>query len=242
MKLRASVAFVSGVVVAVASLGATTWLRAAEDNIITTCANKKTGVLRYLSKGTCNRKTETQVTWNQVGRAGPQGITGEMGPKGEAGATGPKGETGAMGKNVRVIDSAGRDHGIALGTASRGYEVDILFDGGIWTLANTDGDAKVTGSISTGNTFSDSSCTKPLWFANGVPHEQQRGATVLANGAVSYVRPVGSPFRGSTIEVYYSAPGSQSCNRSTFFDTELFTAVESIKGPTFIPPFKLVIE
>lgn len=239
MKLRTSVAFVLGVVIGVASLGATTWLRAADDSIITACTNKKTGVMRYLIKGSCNKKTETKVTWNQMGATGAQGIKGDPGTKGDAGAAGPPGTTG---KSARVIDAAGRDHGFALGVYDHGVSVAILFDGGIWTLKNTDGRDKVSGYLSSGGTYSDSGCTTALWFGNSPMSDQLRGANALANGTTLYVKAVGSVFRGSTVDVYYSAPGSQSCNRSTFFDNEIFTAVEVTTGPTFSPPFRLVVE
>ena len=50
----------------------------------------------------CDRK-ETELTFNQRGPQGPQGIqgpkgdTGEQGPKGDIGAQGPKGDVGAQG-------------------------------------------------------------------------------------------------------------------------------------------------
>jgi len=245
MKFRPIPIFIAGAVFSAGVIGTTTWLRAADDNVITACANKKSGVLRYLTKGSCNRKTENQVTWNKTGIPGPAGAKGDSGAKGETGATGAagaKGDTGAIGKNIRVIDAAGRDHGLALGTYNAGNGVDILFEGGIWTLNNTTGNNKVSGNIVFPGTYSDSGCTKLLWLSSDgqLSNGQQRGATTLSNGTVIYVKPVGSPFLGSTVNVYLSERGT--CSRSTSTDVEFFTAVETISGPTFTPPFRLIIE
>ena len=73
------------------SLGAVTYVNAAGDVTIKVCANKTTGAMRYLSKGSC-KKSEKALTWNQMG---PQGLNGENGADGAKGETGPKGETGA---------------------------------------------------------------------------------------------------------------------------------------------------
>jgi len=61
---------------------------------ISGCINKKTFVLRVVSKCT---KDETKISWNVVGPQGVQGAVGATGPDGAVGATGPKGETGATG-------------------------------------------------------------------------------------------------------------------------------------------------
>jgi len=50
---------------------------AATPKKITTCANKKTGVIRLATK--C-AKTETKLTWNQSGPVGPKGATIHNGP------------------------------------------------------------------------------------------------------------------------------------------------------------------
>ena len=60
---------------------------------ISGCINKKTFVLRVVSKCT---KDETKISWNVVGPQGVQGAVGATGPDGAVGATGPKGETGSI--------------------------------------------------------------------------------------------------------------------------------------------------
>lgn len=45
----------------------------------------------------CDPQQETQITWNQKGPAGPQGVTGPQGPAGTSGGQGPAGGQGAPG-------------------------------------------------------------------------------------------------------------------------------------------------
>ena len=73
------------------SLGAVTYVNAAGDATIKVCANKTTGAMRYLSKGSC-KKSEKALTWNQMG---PQGLSGNNGADGAKGEPGAKGETGS---------------------------------------------------------------------------------------------------------------------------------------------------
>ena len=64
---------------------------------ISGCINKKTFVLRVVSK--CS-KDETKISWNVVGAKGDKGDTGATGPEGAVGAvgaTGPEGAVGAVG-------------------------------------------------------------------------------------------------------------------------------------------------
>ena len=64
---------------------------------ISGCINKKTLVLRVVSKCT---KDETKISWNVVGAQGVQGAIGATGPEGAVGAigaTGPEGAVGAIG-------------------------------------------------------------------------------------------------------------------------------------------------
>ena len=64
---------------------------------ISGCINKKTFVLRVVSK--CS-KDETKISWNVVGAKGDKGDTGATGPEGVVGAvgvTGPEGAVGAVG-------------------------------------------------------------------------------------------------------------------------------------------------
>jgi|GEM_PF-3566123 hypothetical protein len=101
--------FALGFGCAAISLGAVTYVSASSNSTLKACANKKTGVMRYISKGSCNKKTETSLSWNQMGpqglpgasgtngTAGGKGDTGAAGAKGDAGTAGAKGDTGAAG-------------------------------------------------------------------------------------------------------------------------------------------------
>jgi hypothetical protein len=91
MKFSKLGTFALGVMITAVSLGAVTYVNAAGNATIKVCANKTTGAMRYLSKGSC-KKSEKALTWNQMG---PQGLSGNNGADGAKGETGPKGETGA---------------------------------------------------------------------------------------------------------------------------------------------------
>jgi hypothetical protein len=94
--------FAIGFACAALSLGAVTYANAAGNGTLKACANKTTGVMRYISKGSC-KKTETSLSWNQIGptglpgAAGTNGTDGAAGTKGDTGAAGTKGDTGAAG-------------------------------------------------------------------------------------------------------------------------------------------------
>ena len=90
--------FLIGFACAALSLGAVTYANAAGDKTLKACANKTTGVMRYISKGSC-KKTETSLSWSQMG---PQGLSGSTGAKGDTGAAGTNGTNGTNGQNSLV--------------------------------------------------------------------------------------------------------------------------------------------
>jgi len=241
VRLRPLATFVAGIVFATGVIGTTAWLRAADDNVINACANKKTGGMRYLTKGSCNKKTETQLSWNQTGIAGPSG------PKGEAGASGTKGDTGAAGRNgqnVHVIDAAGRDHGLALGVFNSGMTVHILFEGGIWALNTDQYSNAVAGAINQSSYYSDSTCTARLWFSpsGATPNPRHaRGSYLTSGGALAFVKPTGTPFPGTSLSTVYRKTGATcGVENPVEYSGEYFTNVEPSTGPTFTPPFSLI--
>lgn len=102
MKFNRLGAFTLGVVITAVSVGAVSFVNAAGDKQLKACANKKTGVMRYISKGSCNKKTETSLSWNQMGPQGLPGTAGTAGAKGDtgtAGTNGTKGDNGTSGTN-----------------------------------------------------------------------------------------------------------------------------------------------
>ena len=73
-------------------------------NVYTACMLKNVGTIRLIdpSLGSTNLMShctslETQVTWNQVGQQGPQGLQGPKGDQGQKGETGSQGAVGPAG-------------------------------------------------------------------------------------------------------------------------------------------------
>ena len=64
---------------------------ASPGEVIRSCIDKKTQILRYSSNGKCDKKTETALTWSLTGPEGPVGARGSTGAQGPTGATGPAG-------------------------------------------------------------------------------------------------------------------------------------------------------
>ena len=69
---------------------------AVSSKVITMCANKTTGAVRYTTKS-CSKKLETTLMLNSQGVSGSAGIAGSKGDAGTAGVAGAKGDTGASG-------------------------------------------------------------------------------------------------------------------------------------------------
>ena len=243
-------AFTLGVIITAASVGAVTYANAAGDATLKACANKTSGAMRYISKGSC-KKTEKLLSWSQMG---PQGLPGSAGTKGETGAAGTNGTNGTNGQNFHVIDAAGRDLGIPL--SSSATTANIMFEGGIWTLQNTGYIESLTdGELNASSRYIDSSCVTPYWnapsqFAGLI--QAARGARTVS-GVTKYYKPSGTPFLGSTSK-FYSRQGAvvdgvRACVEITSsVDSEAvaehavtyFTNVVEVTPPTFTAPFTIV--
>jgi hypothetical protein len=95
-------AFSVGVVLTLTTIGVVNYANASGNQIIYSCVNKSTRVIRYVPKKKCARN-ETSLSWNVSGETGSQGQQGIQGPrglngeKGENGAQGPTGLTGTQG-------------------------------------------------------------------------------------------------------------------------------------------------
>ena len=146
--------FAIGFACAALSLGAVTYANAAGDKTLKACANKTTGVMRYISKGSC-KKTETSLSWNQMGLQGLPGTAGTNGANGTNGSAGAKGDAGPAGQNFHAIDATGKDLGVI--TQGNASEVTVYSEGGLWPWQT---------QTYAGNNyvylFRDSSCTVPL--------------------------------------------------------------------------------
>ena len=151
MKINRLGTFTLGVIITAVSVGAVSFVNAAGDATLKACANKTTGAMRYIAKGTC-KKTEKALTWNQMGPQGLQGSSGVAGSKGDLGAAGTNGQ------NLFVVDANGQTLGKYLGLLQDAYMFEsnnrrwvvTPFRYGFWSF---------TGNISV---YSDSQCTNRL--------------------------------------------------------------------------------
>ena len=126
MKFNRLGAFTLGVVITAVSVGAVSFVNAAGDATLKACADKKSGAMRYIAKGKC-KKTETSLSWNQMGPTGlpgsagtngTAGAKGDAGAKGETGTAGAKGDTGAAGTNGAFTNSQTNNIGGTNGTTA----------------------------------------------------------------------------------------------------------------------------
>ena len=246
-------AFTLGVIITAASVGAVTYANAAGNGSLKACANKTTGVMRYISKGSC-KKTETSLSWSQMGPQGLPGVAGAKGDTGAAGANGTNGSNGANGQNFHVIDAAGKDLGVALYSSTT--FATIMYDGDIWSVSNTgDAQSSIMGDLNNSGYYIDSSCTTPYWRnpSNSVtPIQMARGYFTVA-GTTKYYKPTGTPFLVSTAKFYARwgalLNGTRACIEITnSVDSEAvaefaaiyFTNVVETTPPTFTMPFTIV--
>lgn len=118
MKLNRLGAFTFGVAITAVSVGAVTFANAAGDATLKACANKTTGAMRYIAKGSC-KKTETSLSWSQ------------MGPQGLSGVAGPVGESGSNASVVNVQDAAG-----TIFTYVGGFNPGILWNDLLWNFTS----------------------------------------------------------------------------------------------------------
>jgi hypothetical protein len=248
MNIRPLAIFAAGAIFATALVGTTTWLQASSENTITACANKKTGAMRYLSKGKCNKKTESQVSWNSTGVAGTQGVPGPKGDTGAKGDSGPKGEDGTK---AMVVDSTGKELGVWAWTNYVGYQVAVDSIGGVWIPEG--------GRYDFGNEtlyyFRDSDCRTPLIRANrsdSLPSPADRWLTRSPEGQLqSGYRTLGTsrPFSGATLSGVYLRQGlapfacfndkNRAGNTLGDYSTLYFWNAEEVPLPTYTPPLSI---
>lgn len=240
-------AFTLGVIITAASVGAVSFANAAGDATLKACANKTSGTMRYISKGSC-KKTEKSLSWSQMG---PQGLPGDAGAKGDTGAAGANGTNGTNGQNFHVIDAAGKDLGATIGVWNQGQTATIIFEGGLWEISS--GVSVPYGSISRSSFYSDSSCQ--------IPFAELPVNTPMARGwngdslAPKFWKASGQPFLMSTRTVYamvgsgtkpnvvFSCLSSDSAAFRTYFadqgDLPLITVTE-VTPPAYTAPFTIV--
>ena len=249
MKLNRLSAFTLGVVITAVSVGAVTFANAAGDATLKACANKTTGAMRYIAKGSC-KKTETSLSWSQMG---PQGLSGAVGPAGPVGASGSNAST------VNVQDAAGTMFTYV------GFQIGaILWNGLIWTM-NSDAYTNNAIPTKTARYFSDAECSIPI-FAEYSPDiysdvsaqstlvttsdkksnatsrvlkaYKRKGSLIPVNSAVNYSRFSGL---GCTVlpggRENYGSSGSPNWE---FVFTHYYEAEETAPL-VFVPPLKFVV-
>ena len=239
MKFNRLSAFTLGVVITAASVGAVTYVNAASNATLKACANKTTGVMRYISKGSC-KKTEKTLSWNQMG---PQGLTGSAGV------------AGTNGQDLHVIDAAGRDLGISLGVTEGGSRATIFHEGGMWTVNSAT--SFPSGVLSASPFYSDSSCNTPLASVpSSLITTMSRGSNDYDptrgygnnQGTRVYWKASGNSFLLSS-KVVYGKEGVFPCTASTeasfrnqFQDwgDVYLVAVTEVTPPAYTAPFTIV--
>jgi hypothetical protein len=250
MKFNRLGAFTLGVVITAVSVGAVSFVNAAGNGTLKACANKTTGAMRYISKGSCNKKTETSLSWNQMGPSGLPGAAGTNGTNGEIGAKGDTGTEGAKGQNLFLVNADGTTVGPV--TQASSGSASVLFGGFIWDVHTQSG-------ILTSNTadtfFRDESCTTPYaralnavgTMANPQAIAVAYGANELFDSTDKVYKMVGKGLTfSSQTNVYF--PGYSGCEPMSFgqkverdgSQQTLFELNEISIRPTFLAPLTIV--
>jgi hypothetical protein len=234
--------FSLGALAATISLGAVQFAAASGGSTITACANKSTGAMRLLAKGSC-KKTERKIAWNQQGIQGP---AGPAGAPGLGGTTVSAGAAATASKNLHVIDAAGQDLGALVSTdMNDGYS--FLKDDGIWTAhpGVMDYTALVT------NYYSNSNCSSPIGivryssdvaFTTTLSNERY----ITKRGTVtSAYKPSGAPFRGRSVSSVFQWSSASSRCVLTYTDSSLadvlFVYLSPVALPTYTAPISIVL-
>ena len=242
MKFTRLGAFTLGVVITVVSVGAVSFVNAAGDATLKACANKTSGTMRYISKGSC-KKTETSLSWNQMGPQGLSGSSGIAGAKGDTGSAGTKGDSGAAGNNgtaLRVIDATGKDMGLLVSHEQR--EVTVLLDNKIWDLSI------YTTNQASGNLnsydyfFTDSGCAQLLPVVTVLTAPSQ---SVLNFNVKYWTVSAVKPF-STQVSIFERVNGV--CTQLNAARIELLendvnirvAVIEEIKAPTYTAPLTIV--
>jgi|688.fasta_scaffold104140_2 hypothetical protein len=243
-------AFTLGVIITAASVGAVSYANAAGNKTLKACANKSTGVMRYISRGSC-KKTETSLSWSQMGIQGLPGVSGAKGDTGAAGTNGTNGTAGTNGQNFHVIDATGKDLGATIGVWNQGQTATIIFEGGLWEISS--GTSFPNGAITRSSFYSDSSCRFP--FAELPVNTPMARGWNNDSSAPKFWKASGESFLMSTRTVYamvgsgtkpnvvFSCLPSDSAAFRTYFADEgdpRLSAVTEVTPPPYTAPFTIV--
>jgi hypothetical protein len=252
--------FAVGFGCAALSFGAVTFANAAGNGILKACANKKTGSMRYISKGSC-KKTETSLSWNQMGLQGLPGATGiagtdgTAGTKGDTGTAGINGDNGLDGKALQVVDATGKQVGLVVGGAEVAPRFLTLIDGRLWYLDSTRYWVQGSGYAG-GLYYSDAACTmrlgiisslappsSQLTFGNfenvDVPGDENTVyiASDIYAQKIDGIKPV---FKGSTGGSCISQTLRQLQDDELSIATQGFVNLQRVVAPTYTAPLTVV--
>ena len=225
-------AFTLGVIITAASVGAVSFANAAGDATLKACANKTSGTMRYISKGSC-KKSEKSLSWSQMG---PQGLPGDAGAKGDtgaAGANGTNGTNGTNGQNLYLVNAQGQTMGQV--TSADTGNASALIDGYMWSVSTQIPYVSSHGYI--GSYFKDSACTIPFasgYAADGINANPQvvsidYGSKQTYDSSLKIYKYIGKGFTFSSLaNVYWKSPSctALSSTRKTSLDVDLQTLWE----------------
>lgn len=261
--------FVIGFGCAALSLGAITYANAAGDATLKACANKTSGAMRYISKGSC-KKTETSLSWNQMGPSGMSGAAGANGTdgaKGDTGAAGTNGTNGTAGtsgtngQNFYAVDATGKTLGPVISHCdgcNGDSAVGVLIDGKNWSFETSHFYISNSEPSNSAFAYKDSSCTQP-WFVisnTWAPNPQEvrfdYGTSTTFNSTSKAFSVVNTPVTWTGRSVYYWDWNSQTTRSNricrTYTDgqkttlattSSLYEAVELTK-PSYTAPLTIV--
>ena len=260
MQFKRLSAFTLGVIITAASVGAVSFANAASDGTLKACANKTSGAMRYISKGSC-KKTETSLSWNQMGPQGLPGVAGAKGDSGVSGSNGTAGTNGTNGQNFYAVDATGKTLGPVISHCdgcNGDSVVDVLIEGRTWSLETSHYYISNSEPLNSEFVYKDSSCTQP-WFVvsnTRAPNSQEvrmdYGTSVTFSAASKAFSVVNTPVSWTGRSVYYWDWNSQTTRSNricrTYTDgqkttlattSSLYEAVELTK-PAYTAPLTIV--
>lgn len=239
-------AFTLGIIITASSVGVVSFASAAGDATLKACANKTSGAMRYISKGSC-KKSEKLLSWSQMG---PQGLPGTTGENGIAGTKGDAGTAGTNGQNLYLVNAEGKTLGQITSADSNGASV--LIDGYVWTIDTQIPVVNNGGSL--GSYFKDSACTVPFslrYGGDGIRANAQKvivdyGSKQTYDSSLKIYKYVGKGFTfGSLANVYWKSPScaALSSSRKISLDADSQTLWEILEisiRPDFSWPMSVV--
>jgi hypothetical protein len=240
--------FAIGFGCAALSIGAVTYASAAGDVTIKACANKTNGAMRYLAKGSC-KKTETSLSWSQMGPQGLPGVAGPAGVNGAAGVNGSNGSIGPAGPSWKWVDANGNQLGDFIAYQDKKF----MYNGAIYgfnSLISNDY------SINYGNfLYTDASCTiaKGIFYGSysqevvysapannpdATPRVwwQTTDVTRTIAGGDSFYRYQGYSGRTCTLTTVQNAPASDILRGAFYAEVVIYSG----SPPTYVAPVRLV--